>query len=324
MLPSLKNLNTDALSDEGSLVLFDPKKRYSQEQISVLFSKARKFDPELKGNTGEIRKLEVLRKGEDGIEPEPFLLAIKRMLNSYGSNRSEEILNESENHLKLYRKVSALDDEGKCKGFFTEPFLTNAPSKRKEDGSQFVYNMQEWVAREGESVIELHTLITKPIDGVRYQWGRPVDSPLVSSETLEQIKSFTNYEMKNWLLAVAGKIGSAFRCLIDVNIEFRDLHSRNVMLCYKGDVRLPEDIRVVFVDVSAFEEIDNTQKQRQLANGWPNAVGMLSEMELRHSNDDNVRNLYREFIRRISKAFSPKEAHEKWQRINGYQTYYPE
>lgn len=318
MLPSLKNLDTNALSNEGSLVLFDPKKRYSQEEISVLFSKARKFDPELKGNTGEIRKLEVLRKGDESSEPERFFLAIKRMRTSYGSNRSDEILNESENHLKLYRKLSALDDEGKCKGFFTEPFLTNAPSKRKEDGSQFVYNMQEWVAREGESVIELHTLITKPIDGVRYQWGRPVDSPLVSSETLKQIKSFTKYEMENWLVTVADKIGHALRCLVDVNIEFRDLHSRNVMLCYKEDVRLPKDIRVVFVDVSAFDEISDEQKQRQLANGWPNAVGIISEMELRHSNDDNVSNLYREFIRRISKAFSQAEAHERWGKENGY------
>ena len=297
-LPSLAGMPTHVLND-GDLLLFDPTVVHSQTQVSQMFANALAFTPPLQGSVGEIRKLRVIRIDTY----EHLTLAVKRAKTGT-VERTKEILDESAKHGSLYDKISSVDDA--CKQFFLEPFLCAPPAKRQSDESQFVYTLQTWVADEDEKIIELNTLLFKR------------EHPLVETETLQNLRELTTEELAGWMEIAARLMGKALRCLVDARLQLFDLHSRNIMLCFKGNAHAPENVRLIFVDVAGAQDITHESARAQIDAGWPSGTGVITRVEMSARDDPDpaerlrLHHAHLEFNRVLSEAFSPGEGHKNW------------
>jgi len=268
MLPSLLRLpisvNTPHRDESTSspLLLFNPKEIYSQTEVASWFAMATAFTPPLKGSLGEVRKLDVRRLHADGITETPFTLAIKRM-ELQNNGREDEILQEESRHLRFYTALFE-SERRRCVPFFTQPFKVGKSSKRGADGIEVIYTLQEWVAQGDESILEFKSIL------------RPAHHSFVSSDQLEQLNSLTKAQVQRWLQIVANLLGPALRCIVDTGFYLKDLNATNVLLCFRGTVASPVDVRLVIIDLASLDLIESPD-----SFNMAKMTGVLTNLDVR-------------------------------------------
>lgn len=278
--------------------LFDPNKVYSQEEISEFFALAPAFVPVLRGSLGEVRRLDVCLPHSGSTEPVTFALAIKRMHTS--NDRNDEVLQEATRHLDMYRELRRLDEQTeqkggasgqlRCASLFTEPFAFKPPTKRGSDGHHFVYTLQAWAVQRGESVLEFKSVLN------------PRSHAFLTESELRQLNFLTSAQIESWLKLAAAAIGRAVRCLFGIGLVLDDLHSGNVLLCFRGALTDPQQVRIVMVDMGGIRkatptELDSVERRE------PPGTGVLTHLDVRLGSKSAP--FFDQFVTWLKEAFAP-------------------